>query len=476
MGLSSPIFLGCFLPILLGLYALAPRRARSVLLLAASLFFYAWGDPKGILVLVGLLVANHALGRAADGHRGETVARLAAASGIVLDLGALVAFKYTGLFADSANRLLGLGLPVPRLWLPLGLSFFTFQLVSYLVDVRRHTVPAERSLFAFALYVAFFPKLLAGPIVRYETIRSDLADRSLRADDAAEGLRRFARGLAKKVLLADSLAGLANAAYPADPSALPCLFAWAGTLCYALQLFYDFSGYSDMAIGLARIFGFRFPENFDHPYAASSLREFWHRWHITLSTWFRDYLYFPLGGSRRGALRTYANQFIVFGLCGLWHGASWCFLVWGLWHGLGLTAERIARSLRKTPATDAAPSLPRRILGNLALWLFLLVGWVPFSAGSRGYGLAYAKTYLGILFTGNPGHPLQPYLPALDSYTHSVALALVVGLLLAYPIVRPAAPDRKPGAWAYAGSFALLTVAFAFAMTSRATTFIYAAF
>ena len=275
------------------------------------------------------------------------------------------------------------------------------------------------------------------------------------------------------MLVADTLAKVADAAFPADLAALPQAFAWAGAFCYALQIFYDFSGYSDMAIGLGRVFGFRFPENFDHPYCSTSVREFWRRWHMTLSGWFRDYLYIPLGGSRRGAARTYLNLVLVFALCGLWHGASWCFVLWGLWHGAGLVAERLL--VRKPPVgqSDHATIRPSDLLGNAYVWLFTLVGWVPFKAGMEGYGAGYAARYVRILFLGNPGHPLTSYWPAMECYTHFALVAALAGLLLSYPLPASRLTPRGRTWSAYAASFALFLAAYAFAMTSNYSPFIY---
>ena len=485
MVFSSPIFLACFLPVLLGLYALAPSRARNAVLLAGSLFFYAWGEPKAILLMLALIGVNHAAGLAIarrlppDGSPAPRGARLALALGVAADLAALGTFKYASFLAQNLQAL-GLRVPDPGIALPIGVSFYVFQCVSYLADVYRRTIPAERSLPDFALYVSLFPQLVAGPIVRYASIRDAMHDRSLRADDAAEGLRRFGRGLAKKVLVADTLAKVADAAFPADLAGLPQAFAWAGAFCYALQIFYDFSGYSDMAIGLGRVFGFRFPENFDHPYCSTSVREFWRRWHMTLSGWFRDYLYIPLGGSRRGAARTYLNLVLVFALCGLWHGASWCFVLWGLWHGLGLVGERLAAGGRK-PLSDEPGGkngegrrlTPATVLGNLYVWLFTLVGWVPFKAGMEGYGAGYAARYLKILLLGNPGHPLTSYWPAMESYTHFALVAALAGLLLSYPLPASRLTPRGRTWPAYAASFALFLAAYAFAMTSNYSPFIY---
>ena len=480
MVFSSPFFLACFLPILLGLYALAPSRARNAVLLAGSLFFYAWGEPKAILLMLALIGVNHAAGLAIarrlppDGSPAPRGARLALALGVAADLAALGTFKYASFLAQNLQAL-GLRVPDPGIALPIGVSFYVFQCVSYLADVYRRTIPAERSLPDFALYVSLFPQLVAGPIVRYASIRDAMHDRSLRADDAAEGLRRFGRGLAKKVLVADTLAKVADAAFPADLAGLPQAFAWAGAFCYALQIFYDFSGYSDMAIGLGRVFGFRFPENFDHPYCSTSVREFWRRWHMTLSGWFRDYLYIPLGGSRRGAARTYLNLVLVFALCGLWHGASWCFVLWGLWHGIGLVGERllVRRTSPSPRPCDRVTLRPSDLLGNAYVWLFTLVGWVPFKAGMEGYGAGYAARYLKILLLGNPGHPLTSYWPAMESYTHFALVAALVGLLLSYPLPASRLTPRGRTWPAYAASFALFLAAYAFAMTSNYSPFIY---
>ena len=444
--------------------------ARKLLLLAASTFFYAWWSWRFALLLLASAGLNHACARAVA-RRGDARARARFVRlAVVANLALLAFFKYASFLAQNLQAP-GLRVPDPGIALPIGVSFYVFQCVSYLADVYRRTIPAERSLPDFALYVSLFPQLVAGPIVRYASIRDAMHDRSLRADDAAEGLRRFGRGLAKKVLVADTLAKVADAAFPADLAGLPQAFAWAGAFCYALQIFYDFSGYSDMAIGLGRVFGFRFPENFDHPYCSTSVREFWRRWHMTLSGWFRDYLYIPLGGSRRGAARTYLNLVLVFALCGLWHGASWCFVLWGLWHGIGLVGERLAA--RRPSPPEAAPPAWRAVLGNLYVWLFTLVGWVPFKAGMEGYGAGYAARYAKILLLGNPGHPLTSYWPAMESYTHFALVAALAGLILSYPLPASRLTPRGRTWPAYAASFALFLAAYAFAMTSNYSPFIY---
>ena len=474
MVFSSPLFLALFLPVLLGAYALAGKRWRNAVLLAASLFFYAWGEPKAVFLMLALVavdwLAGLAMGRAMAAGRARA-ADAALAAGVAASLGALALFKY-GSFLAGNLRLLGVPAPDPGFALPIGISFYVFQCVSYLADVRRGAVPAERSLPAFALYVSLFPQLIAGPIVRYETVRSALDGRPFGVDGLSAGLARFGRGLAKKVLLADTLGAVADAAFAPDLSAVPQAMAWAGLFCYALQIFCDFSGYSDMAIGLGRVFGFRFPENFDHPYCSTSVREFWRRWHMTLSSWFRDYLYIPLGGSRHGAWRTARNLWVVFALCGLWHGASWCFVAWGLWHGLGLVAGRF---LSRGGATGgpARPSALGAAAGNLGTWLFVLVGWVPFKAGTDGRGLAYAADYLRLLVAGNPSVSLSSSMLWADTATLGAAVAAAAALLVSYPVPAARMLPREGSRAYWAVSFAVFAVAYVFAMTSSYSPFLY---
>ena len=477
MVFSSPLFLAFFLPVLMALYAVAGERGRNAVLLAGSLFFYAWGEPKAVFLMLALVLvdwlAGIAVGRAMERGR-PRAADAALAAGTAASLGALALFKY-GSFAAANLRAVGIPAPDPGLALPIGISFYVFQCVSYLADVRRGTVPAERSLPAFALYVSLFPQLVAGPIVRYETVRKALDSRPFGADRMADGLARFGRGLAKKVLLADTLGTVADAAFAPDLSAVPQAMAWAGLVCYALQIFCDFSGYSDMAIGLGRAFGFDFPENFDHPYCSRSVREFWRRWHMTLSSWFRDYLYIPLGGSRRGAWRTARNLWIVFALCGLWHGASWCFVAWGLWHGLGLVAGRFfARS--PGSATDGTGRSARAfsaVAGNLGTWLFVLVGWVPFKAGTDGRSLGYAARFLKLLAAGNPSAPLASSKLWADTVSLGAAAAFAAALLVSYPLAaRRLLPREGSGAY-WIVSLAVFAAAYVFAMTSSYSPFLY---
>jgi alginate O-acetyltransferase complex protein AlgI len=299
--------------------------------------------------------------------------------------------------------------------LPLGISFFTFQAISYIVDIYRRQVPAQKSILEVGLYIALFPQLIAGPIVRYGNIAAQLRHRVMTLEGFAYGVRRFVLGLAKKVLIANVLGQTADEIFAHQGDQLDWSLAWLGVVCYALQIYFDFSGYSDMAIGLGRMFGFHFPENFDHPYTSRSVREFWRRWHISLSRWFRDYLYIPLGGSRHGRLRTHANLIIVFLLCGLWHGAAWNFVIWGLFHGIFLVAERgrLGHALMKLPG----------VIQHAYLLLVVLIGWVFF----RAEDLPAALAYLGALFGFSPRAADAYLLIYLDAET---LLALIAGIML----------------------------------------------
>jgi alginate O-acetyltransferase complex protein AlgI len=419
MVFSAPIFLFLFLPVVLALYFATPPRGRNLLLLVASLVFYAWGEPRFVLVMLASALVNYgfALGLGAIRHR-----RLVLALAVAVNLGLLAVYKYGDFVVTNVDGLLGRAamppIPLPRLALPLGISFFTFHALSYLIDVYREKVPAQKNPLRVALYIALFPQLIAGPIVRYAMIAPEIARRHTTRDDLVSGIERFVVGLGKKVLIANTLATPADAIFGLPPAGLSAGLAWFGVVCYTLQIYFDFSGYSDMAIGLARIFGFHFPENFCHPYVSRSLTEFWRRWHISLSTWFRDYLYVPLGGNRRGSARLYRNLLIVFTLCGLWHGASWTFLIWGLYHGAFLAAERVA-------GARSGPGGWRPLAHAYAL-LVVMVGWVLFRSPSLGH----AWGMLGAM-AGFGGGELQRWVwTYLDGER---ILALAAGLLGSMP-------------------------------------------
>ena len=404
------------MPLAVGLCMLArwTKRpwVRNGLLLLFSLAFYAWGEPTYVFLMLGAILANYLLAfRVRE-------SRLVFVCAVALDLGMLAVFKYLDLLISAANGLFRLNLPGAHLALPIGISFYTFQILSYVIDVRRGDVPPARNLVDFAAYVSMFPQLIAGPIVRYVDVAADLRRLNGDISTAAAGARRFCMGLAKKVLLANTLASAADTAFGMTGS-LNFGGAWAGLIAYALQIYFDFSGYSDMAIGLGKMLGFSFPENFRYPYVSLSVKEFWRRWHLSLSTWFRDYLYIPLGGSRRGKGRTLLNLLIVFALCGLWHGANWTFLLWGLWHGLFLCLERLS-FMKKLQ--EALPKWVRWCYTALVV----LLGWVLFRADS----LALALQYAGNLFSLE-GVWISEVL------TVQSGAALLAGIVCCLPLPRP---------------------------------------
>jgi alginate O-acetyltransferase complex protein AlgI len=427
MVFSSIEFLFYFLPLALALYFVVPRRFRNTALLLASLVFYTWGTGGLVALLLCSIVGNFGLGLAAGAARaaGEERRRNRVVGvAVVANLALLGYFKYSNFAVDQVNEaLVKMGIdPVSwtRVFLPIGISFFTFHGLSYVVDVARGRCEPLRNPIDFGLYMTLFPQLVAGPIIRYHEISDQLFNRTTRLDDVAEGAVRFAHGLAKKVIIADAVAEVANGAFalPADQRSFAA--AWLGVLAYTLQIYFDFSGYSDMAIGLARIFGFRFPENFNRPYSAYSITDFWRRWHITLSNWFRDYLYVPLGGNQGSGGRTYLNLLIVFFATGIWHGANWTFVVWGLYHGALMLIERV----RGWRYLDDAP-LPAL---NRAITLFLVaVGWVMFRADS----IHTAFSIYGAMF--NPFRSVDTDLVALGLNNRNLVVLLAACVVFVLP-------------------------------------------
>ncbi len=423
MLFSSPLFLFLFLPLVLAMFFLARGTGRNMVLLVASLGFYAWGEGRYVLVMAAIIAVNYAAARRLEWLPSPARKRFLLAATIAVDLIGLIAFKYANFLVDNVDSMLGVfgsyQIHLGPVHLPLGISFFTFHAISYLVDIHRGQARAGGPL-TFALYMTFFPHSIAGPIVRYGDIAGQLVDPAITTEAFARGVRRFVIGLAKKMLIANPVATVAEAVFQAPTSDLTASVAWLGVVSYTLQIYFDFSGYSDMAIGLAAMFGIDFRENFDRPYIARSVTEFWRRWHISLSTWFRDYVYIPLGGNRRGPLRTYANLLIVFALCGMWHGASWNFLVWGLFHGVLLVAERmgLGRWLeRQSP-----------VVGHVQTMLAVMIGWVFFRAESVGEAFGILRSMAGFgTGTGVEYHP-SVYLDPL------VMLAMTAGVIGSMPV------------------------------------------
>jgi alginate O-acetyltransferase complex protein AlgI len=427
---ASPVFLFLFLPLTVAAYVLAPRRARNAVLLVASAVFYLWGEGPYIVLVAASVLANWGFGRAIGTTDEPAARRRWLALAIVANLGTLAVFKYANFAVANFNALAPVVAMTPvalaAIPLPLGISFFTFHAISYVVDVYKRNAHAERRLPDFALYILLFPQLIAGPIIRWRDIAAQLTQREERLADFAYGIRRLALGLGKKVLIANTLGAVADRIFALPAAELTTPIAWLGLACYTLQIYFDFSGYSDMAIGLMRMFGFRILENFNYPYVAQSVREFWRRWHISLSNWFRDYLYIPLGGNQRGPLRAYANLAIVFLLCGLWHGASWPFVIWGAWHGFFLVVERagLDRLLARIGA-----------LRHIYALLAVMGGWVLFRCETLPQAAAYYAALGGFGAGETTRHSVAHFLDPL------VATTLVIAVIGATPVA------RRVGAW-----------------------------
>ncbi len=399
MVFSSAIFLLLFLPLVLAAYYnpfCKKREFRNILLFLASLAFYAWGEPFFVLVLLLSVLVNYVLGLGIDAGRKKGWHKWCLILSLVYNVGLLTAFKYLGFLADNLSWLLGRQVAVRDIALPIGLSFFTFQMISYILDVYRQKAPVQKNPLYVGLYITMFPQLVAGPIVRYETIAAEIAGRQESWADFVQGTERFIVGLGKKVLLANYVAGVADLCFARSGAGeLSAAGAWLGSIAYTLQIYFDFSGYSDMAIGLGRMFGFHFLENFRYPYVAQSITEFWRRWHISLSSWFRDYIYIPLGGSRRGLPRTLLNLFVVWFLTGLWHGANWTFVCWGLLYFVLLVIEKVTGLPGKLKAADKAGAA-RRIPAHLYTLFFVNLAWVLFRADSLRAAGEYLKAMFGL--------------------------------------------------------------------------------
>ncbi len=425
MVFSSIVFLFAFLPIVLTVYYVLKPQLRNIFLLIASLFFYYWGEPKFLIVMVASILWNYLCGIVLnifiDKNRSQRfIERFTLFVGVAVNVGLLFYFKYFNFSIELLNSIFHCGLAVQNIVLPIGISFFTFQGISYIIDVYRRDVPAQKNPLKFGMYISLFPQLIAGPIVRYADIEKEINCRSVTLNDFYQGMVRFVVGLSKKVIIANTLANQVDKIFAQDVTTITQGTAWLGAIMYALQIYFDFSGYSDMAIGLGRIFGFTFLENFNLPYIATSVKEFWRRWHISLSTWFRDYVYIPLGGNRRG--NVYFNLLVVFFLTGLWHGASLNFIVWGLWHGLFLIVERILLKREFRFMRDSAPAWVL-LLRRIYTLLVVLIGWVFFRADT----LSIAWNYLGVMFGFVKNEMIN--FSTMYYLNHFTIVVLVVGIL-----------------------------------------------
>ena len=426
MVFSSVIFLCLFLPIVLGVYYLLPlREAKNLWLIAASLLFYAFSGLWYVLLLLFSVFCNYLAGLFVSGRKGVLYVAVA------VNLGVLGVFKYLTFLVRTVNQLPGVAIAVPSIVLPVGISFFTFQGLSYVIDVYRNERLKSTRFRDVLLYIALFPQLVAGPIVRYEDVADEIKSRRHTLEQLANGLRRFIIGLSKKLMIADVCGSVVTLIYSAKSSALDSRTAWLAAVCYLIQIYFDFSGYSDMAIGLGLCFGFHFKENFNYPYISASIQEFWRRWHISLSTWFREYLYIPLGGNRKGKAKTYRNKLMVFFCTGLWHGANWTFIIWGLWHGFFIVAEDAAKKLfglgkhgknRRNPVET--------VLKHLYTLLVVLIGFVIFRADNMGQ----AFSMIGAMFSGIRASA-QTGLLLAQCLTPLTMFALLFGLVGSTPVL-----------------------------------------
>ncbi|MDE7122066.1 MAG: MBOAT family protein [Oscillospiraceae bacterium] len=389
MVFSSSVFLFLFLPVVFGLYYLIPEKHfRSALLILMSVLFYAFGEPFVVFLMLISVLINYLLGLLMQKQQFRKPVLIFS---IFWNLGLLGIYKYAGFFVGILNILPFVNFPVPEIALPIGISFFTFQTMSYVIDLYRHEIPVQKNLCKLILYITFFPQLIAGPIVKYKDVSAQLGERSVHPEEIAQGIRRFIFGLSKKIVLADILSIPVDRVFDLDHQELTCPLAWMGAICYTLQIYFDFSGYSDMAIGLGHMFGFSFKENFNYPYIAGSMTEFWRRWHISVSTWFKEYLYFPLGGNRKGTTRTILNKWIVFFCTGLWHGANWTFILWGLLNGGFLMLENI----NLIPVKKMQKNSFLKILSHIYTMLVVIFCFIIFRADHISQGLHFWRTMLG---------------------------------------------------------------------------------
>lgn len=424
MLFSSMTFLFVFMPLVMAVYFLSKKEIRNYVLLIASIIFYAWGEPRYLAIMIITILVNYAGAILLDKHYSSRQRLWIVSLTIVLDLSFLFYFKYFNFVVDNINGVLATDFQLLDIIMPIGISFYTFQAMSYLIDVYRREVPAQKDVYKLALYIVLFPQLVAGPIVKYHDVCEQIDNRTIEFKNVIIGFKRFITGLAKKVLIANTLAEVVDKIFAQAPENLTTGVSWLGAVAYCLQLYYDFSGYSDMAIGLGLMFGFRFLENFNYPYISKSITEFWRRWHISLATWFKLYLYIPLGGNRKGAVRTYWNLFAVFLVTGIWHGAAWSYVAWGIWNGIFIVIERFF-GLDKDKNDRWYVSAAKHVYAFFAIvW-----GMIIFRAESLSYAYEYICRMLHIDVT--------KHLPDYDyGVNNKFAIMLIVGLICAMPVCR----------------------------------------
>ncbi|WP_188454964.1 MBOAT family O-acyltransferase [Virgibacillus oceani] len=422
MVFSSSVFLFLFLPVVFVLYFISPRKFKNTVLLGASLFFYAWGEPKFVLLMLVSILINYIFGLIVDLNReNKSKAKMIIGLMVVSNLLLLGFFKYANFLVDNINYLFNISISIPDIPLPIGISFFTFQAMSYVIDVYRKDGKVQKNPLNLALYISLFPQLIAGPIVRYQTVADQITKRISNFERISYGVKRFIIGLGKKVLIANNCGYVADQIFNMQPSEMSAGVAWIGIIAYTLQIYFDFSGYSDMAIGLGKILGFDFLENFNFPYFSRSISEFWRRWHISLGSWFRDYVYIPLGGNRAGRFNTYRNLFIVWLATGIWHGASWTFIAWGLYYGVFIMLEKafLGKVLKQLP----------KFIQHIYTLLIVIIGWVFF----RSETFSYAFSYIQVMFAFN-GKGLWDSQAVF--YTSQHGIILLIGIIGSMPVLK----------------------------------------
>jgi alginate O-acetyltransferase len=420
MLFSSITFLSVFFPSLVFIYFTVSKSFRNYILLVYSLIFYAWGEPRYLSVMLGIILINYFAAILIDKSKNKKIILIC---DILLNLSVLVYFKYFNFIIYNINRIRENTFPMLNIVMPIGISFFIFQAISYVFDVYRNEVPVQKNIYKLTLYISFFPQLIAGPIVKYHEVQKEIENRNENIDNIYLGLFRFSIGLGKKVLIANVLGEVANKIFTLNMNVIDYKIAWIGVICYSFQLYFDFSGYSDMAIGLGKVFGFHFLENFNYPYISKSITEFWRRWHISLGTWFKEYLYIPLGGNKKSSRRTYINLFIVFLLTGVWHGAKWTFIIWGLWHGIFIIIERIIKIEKYNKKYEI-------LIRHVYTLFIVIIGWVFFRAENLSYGIDFLKIMFGI-----HKNPKIPY-DVMYFLDRKILLTLLIGIIASINVIK----------------------------------------
>lgn len=464
MVFSSSVFLFVFLPIVLIVYSIVPVKLQNVWLLFSSLFFYLWGGTQFFPIIIFSILINYIGGMCLASTQKESRKKLILAVFVGLNIVNLGYWKYTNFLIDIIRQITNFNIEMEDILLPIGISFYTFQGVSYIIDVYRKDVEVQKNPIYVALYICLFPQLIAGPIVRYSDIANEIKKRERILDNYEQGIIRFIIGLSKKVIIANNMGAIAEPIFQATPNENTVAIAWIGAIAYSLQIYFDFSGYSDMAIGIGRIFGFSFPENFNYPYVAKSITEFWRRWHISLSSWFRDYVYIPLGGNRRG--NVYVNLFLVFLLTGIWHGANWTFVIWGIYYGIFIVIERWGKKTYNIHIPD--------VISHIYTLLIVVLGWVIFNAGNLEHAWQYILSMFGLLTLGKIRFTYEWYLNnySLFLFFTSIIAALPVGKTI-WKKIEKKLPELVQKILCYMGTGVLLLICMIYVMTSTYNPFIY---